>query len=330
MYDCHPLVRLSAWLLALAVLAPASGEATEAATVVAADGTGMFKSIQEAINAAPQLTSAADTWTIRVKPGTYRETLYVMREKRFVRLVGDDPATTIIAHNLYAGMPGPDGQPIGTFRTPTVWIDADDFAIEGITVANEAGPVGQALALRVDGDRVVFRRCRFLGWQDTILSNRGRHYFEDCLITGAVDFIFGGGTAYFNGCEIVCAGEGYITAPSTLPDEEYGFVFANCRVRGTEPTVRTYLGRPWRAFAAAAFLNTEMTEVVRPEGWHNWDRVDRQQSSRFSEFGSRGPGAGQAHRVTWAKPLMRAVVETLTPDRVLGGRDGWSPLRSAR
>jgi pectinesterase len=89
----------------------------------------------------------------------------------------------------------PDGKPIGTFRTPSTVIDADDFTAENITFENTAGPVGLALAIRVDGDRVVFRNCRFLGWQDTIFTNRGRHYFENCYIAVHVDFIFGASTA---------------------------------------------------------------------------------------------------------------------------------------
>ena len=317
------------WFAGLAplgfLLAATFGDAATTTVMVAADGSGEFKSIQEAINAAPQLTRAEETWIIHIKPGTYREQIYVMREKRFVRLMGDDPDHTIIAGSLYAGILGPDGQPIGTFRTPTMWIDADDFTVKGLTIANTAGAVGQALAVRVDGDRVVFRHCRFEGWQDTLLSNRGRHYYEQCRITGAVDFIFGGGTDYFQACEIICSGDGYITAASTLPYDDYGFVFAGCRITGTNPGVRTYLGRPWRAFASVTFVNTEMSEVVRPEGWHNWDRPEREKSSRYGESNSRGPGAAPAARVPWAGRLGPVATAKLTPDKVLAGRDGWNP-----
>jgi pectinesterase len=298
---------------------------TEAA-VVALDGSGTFKSIQEAINAAPQLTNASETWTIRVKPGVYRELIYVMREKRFIRLVGDDASATRIVGGLYAGMIGKDGQPIGTFRTPTVWIDADDFSVEHISIENDAGAVGQALALRVDGDRVAFRDCRFLGWQDTILSNRGRHYFEHCTITGAVDFIFGGGTAYFKSCAIVCEGDGFITAASTLPYDEYGFVFVDCRIRGTKPGIRTYLGRPWRSFASVVFLRTEMADTVQPEGWHNWDRPDREKTARFVEIASTGAGAKLARRVPWARLEKTAErARAFSAEAVLAGRDHWAP-----
>ncbi len=307
---------------------PAVNAASAVSTVVALDGTGMFKSIQEAINAAPQLTEPTETWTIRIKPGVYRELIYVMREKRFIRLIGDDAGQTKIVGGLYAGMIGRDGQPIGTFRTPTLWIDADDFAVENLTIENDAGAVGQALALRVDGDRVKFSGCRFLGWQDTILSNRGRHYFENCLITGAVDFIFGGGTAFFQSCEILCVGDGFITAASTLPYDEYGFVFADCRIRGTNPTVRTYLGRPWRSFATVTFQNTEMSEVVSAEGWHNWDRPDREKTARFFEIASHGVGAKSDQRVPWAHTVETSGnAALLTPNAVLAGHDHWAPAR---
>src|SRR3712207_915653 len=146
--------------------------------VVAADGSAKYKTVQEAVMAVPAGTAEGPV-VIRIKPGTYKELVYVQREKRFFKFVGEDASKTVITYDLNANIVGRDGKPIGTFRTPTVQIDADDFTAENITFENSAGPVGQALAVRVDGDRVVFRNCRFLGWQDTILLNRGRHYFED-------------------------------------------------------------------------------------------------------------------------------------------------------
>ena len=143
---------------------------------VAQDGSGDYRTVQEAINAAPQSLTADSRWVIFVKAGTYREMVYVQREKHFVTLVGEDPLRTVITYNLNANTVGLDGKPIGTFRTPSVVIDADDFTAENLTFENSAGPVGQAVAVRIDGDRVIFRNCRFMGWQDTLLVNRGRHY----------------------------------------------------------------------------------------------------------------------------------------------------------
>jgi pectinesterase len=300
--------------------------AADNGAVVAADGTGNFKTVHEAIDAAPQLTSTNTHWTIRVKPGTYRELVYVQREKRFISLVGEDAAKTIITYDLRASQPGPDGKPIGTFRTPTVQIDADDFTVENLTLENSAGRVGQALALRVDGDRVMFRNCRFLGFQDTILLNRGRQYFDHCYIAGATDFIFGGATAFFESCEIHCVADGYITAASTPELQPYGFVFSKCRITGAQPQVKTYLGRPWRDYAATIFLNTEMSANVRPAGWNNWNKPNAEKTSRYSELGSTGPGANLTNRVIWAKPLSAGVAASLTATKVLAGSDGWNPL----
>ena len=225
-------------------------------------------------------------------------------------------------------MLGPDGKIIGTFRTASTFIDADDFTAENLTFENSAGPVGQALAIRIEGDRVAFRNCRFLGWQDTILANRGRHYFEDCYIAGHVDFIFGGATAFFERCHIHCLRNGYITAASTPTEQPFGFVFSHCKITGEGPDVKTYLGRPWRAFASVIFLNTEMSDVVRPVGWHNWDKPDREKTSRYAEFKSTGPGAQKEARVSWSRQLSAAEARGITAEKVLRGADGWNPKGS--
>jgi pectinesterase len=305
----------------------ARGETPRANAIVAVDGSGDYRTVQEAINAVPQNTSAGNRWIIFIKAGTYRELIYVQREKRFVTLVGEDPARTVLTYNLNANMMGVDGKPIGTFRTPSTVIDADDFTAENLTFENSAGPVGQALALRVDGDRVVFRNCRFLGWQDTIFLNRGRQYFEDSLIAGHVDFIFGGATAFFERCRLHCWRNGYITAASTPADERYGFVFANGRITGASAEVKTYLGRPWRDFAQVTFIDMEMSDVVRPEGWHNWDRPEREKTTRYSEYATTGPGANPRARVSWAKGLSAEDAKRISITSVLRGADGWDPRR---
>lgn len=302
--------------------------APEPDAVVASDGSGDFSSLQEAISQAPMKTDPAmPRWVIFVKAGTYKERIYVQRERGNIHVIGADAATTVVAYDLHANLPGPDGKPIGTFRTPTVQIDGDGMLWENLTLANTAGPVGQALALRADGDRLEFRGCRFLGWQDTILVNRGRHYFRDCYIEGHVDFIFGGATAYFERCHLHVLRDGYITAASTPKEQEHGYVFADCRITGAEG-VKTYLGRPWRDFAKTVFLRTEMSAAVRPEGWHNWNKPHAERTTFYAEFGSTGPGANDAARVKWAKPLAAAQAAALTPAAVLGGTDGWVPTVS--
>jgi pectinesterase len=297
--------------------------------VVAADGSAKYRTVQEAIMAVPA-GSPTNPVVIRLKPGRYREVIYVQREKRFFRLIGENAERTIITFDLHANLTGHDGKPIGTFRTPTATIDADDFTAENITFENSAGPVGQALAIRVDGDRAVFRRCRFLGWQDTVFLNRGRQYFEDCYIAGHVDFIFGAATAFFERCHLHSLRDGYITAASTPFDQPFGFVFSNCRITGETPMVRTYLGRPWRAHSSVTFLNTEMSGVVRVEGWHNWNLPERERTARYAEFESRGHGANMPARVPWSRRLKKVEARVITPEKVLGGADGWKPAKSRK
>lgn len=301
-----------------------AAHATETTLVVASDGSGQYTKVQDAVMAIPDGRRDSPV-VIHVKPGTYKELVYVQREKRFFRLVGDDAKSTVLTYDLNAKILDKDGKPIGTFRTPSTLIDADDFTAENITFENSAGPVGQALAIRVDGDCAVFRNCRFLGWQDTMLLNRGRQYFDHCYIEGHVDFIFGGATAYFDHCHIQCLKNGYITAASTPDSEPYGFVFSNCKITAASPDVRTYLGRPWRAFAAVTFLNTEMSDCVWPAGWHNWDHPEREQTARYAEYHSTGPGANPAERVKWARELSEEQARAITAPKVLAGHDDWNP-----
>ena len=318
------LLRLLLGLVACVASGAGSRVIAQTELTVAADGSAKYRTVQEAVMAVPA-GSADNPVIIRIKPGTYKELIYVQREKRFFRLVGEDAAKTVLTYDLNANLIGRDGKPIGTFRTPSTQIDADDFTAENLTFENSAGAVGQALALRVDGDRVRFRNCRFLGWQDTILLNRGRHYFENCYIEGHVDFIFGAATAFFERCHIHCLKDGYITAASTPDNQPYGFVFSHCKITGASREVKTYLGRPWRAFSNVIYLDTEMAEVVRPEGWHNWNFPEREKTARYAEYGSTGPGANPRARVAWAHRLSNAEARAITPERVLAGTDGWNP-----
>ena len=308
---------------------PAAPSRIKPDAVVATDGSGKYTLVQDAINAAPQLTPSDRPWVIYVKAGTYKEKIYIQREKRFISLLGEDAEKTILTWDLYAGLKGPDGKAIGTFATPSTLIDADDFTCAGLTFQNSAGPKGQALAIRIDGDRDIFRDCRFIGWQDTILGNRGRHYFDHCYIEGAVDFIFGGATEFYDYCRIVCTGNGYITAASTPETQAFGFVFSHCSIEGATPEVKSYLGRPWRAYASVTFLDTDMSQVVRPIGWHNWDKPEREKTARYAESGSKGPGANPPARSVWSKQLSAAEASAITVERVLGGTDGWDPARAA-
>lgn len=309
-------IGVSALLLAWS----ASGESRE--VTVAADGTGQFSSVQRAVDAAPSYSR--QRFVIHIKPGIYKERVTVPPDKTFLTFRGDDAKTTVITFDVHPGPNPKGGRPLITFDTPTVFIQADDFTAENITFENSAGRQGQALALTILGDRGVFRNCRFLGYQDTLLAQAGRQYFDHCYIQGAVDFIFGGSAAFFDHCEIHVTANGYITAANTPEDQKYGYVFSHCKITG-EPGALTYLGRPWRPYAETVFLDTEMPVNVRPAGWNNWNDPAKEKTARYAEYGSTGPGASASARVSWAKPLSDAEAKTYTIENVLGSEDGWNP-----
>jgi len=302
----------------------AAGQARE--VTVAADGSGQFSSVQQAVDRAP--SHSHQRFVIHIKPGIYKERITVPADKTFLTLRGDDAKTTVITFDMHP-MPNPNGgRALITFDTPTVFIQANDFTAENITFENSAGRQGQALALTIMSDRGVFRYCRFLGFQDTLLAQAGRQYFDHCYIQGATDFIFGGSAAYFDHCEIHVTANGYITAANTTKDQQYGYVFSHSKITG-EPNALTYLGRPWRAYAAAVFLNTEMSTNVRPVGWNNWNDPAKEKTARYAEYASTGPGGEVGSRVAWAHQLTEAEAKTYSIENVLGGAEGWDPRTGA-
>ncbi|NQX03096.1 pectin esterase, partial [bacterium] len=203
--------------------------AGETTFTVAADGSGDFKTVQEAFAAVPE--NCTERTVIRIKPGTYAGQKILPAGKNKVTLLGDDTTSTILTWDINTN----EEQPAGTnlaFKGIGLVVQADDFKADQLTIQNTSGDHGQALALRLEGDRGVLTRCRLLGWQDTLMPNKGRHYFKDCHIEGRVDFIYGGGTAVFERCEIKSKNGGYVTAASTPQDQAYGFVFLACKLTG--------------------------------------------------------------------------------------------------
>jgi pectinesterase len=224
-------------LLLLALMLPAFA----GGTVDLRPGGGT--TLQAAIDAIPDGRSS--TYTIRLAPGVYREKIHVPARKPPIRVTGD---RAVITWSDGATTPDAAGHPLGTFRSATMTVEAAGFSAEGITVENTFGTGSQAVALRVSGDRCTFRRVALLGWQDTLLVEKQRQYFEDCTITGHVDFIFGGATAWFERCTVTCRGNGYITAASTPESSPHGLVFHRCRILAE----RKRRGCSWAALGRTA------------------------------------------------------------------------------
>jgi pectinesterase len=317
---------------------PVAGELRHDA-IVAFDGSGTHHTVQAAIDAAPTTSTAEKPFRILVKSGVYKEHIVVPTGKPFIQLLGEPGmgAETVITldTNVKTPVPGDaSGKTLSAAESATVLVLASDFTAENLTFENTTTREQkvQALAFYITGDRATLRRCRFVGWQDTLRADSpkdgpvARQYFAECEITGHVDFIYAAGTAVFDRCRIHSRADGFITAASTREAAPFGYVFLDCIVT-TAPEVEkgVYLGRPWRPFAATAFIRCDLQGKIRAEGWHNWGKAENEKTARYAEYRNTGPGAGRTARVAWARELTDAEATAYTVANILGGADGWTP-----
>ncbi|ATD68508.1 pectin esterase [Luteimonas chenhongjianii] len=281
--------------------------------------SGAFASVQAAVDAA---TAGGEAATIRIAAGTWRGVVDVPSDAPALRFIGAGATQTRIVHDHYASRIDPrSGQPFGTYGSATMFVRADDFHAERLTIANDAGPVGQAVALVVDGTRASFRDVHLLGHQDTLYLRKAGTlvWFRDCRVEGTVDYIFGAATALFERCALHSVGDGYITAPSTPPEQAYGFVFRDCTLTAAPGVAGVYLGRPWRPHGAAYFVGCRFDGPVLAEGWHDWGKPGNRQTARFAEFGNSGRGSALDGRVSWR------LDDSAPPDAVTLMQD-WKPF----
>ncbi len=284
-------------VLSLALCSTLALTATAKDLTIATDGSGDFKTLQPAIDSIP----ADNTSPVRIliKPGTYVEYLNITKGKNFITLIGQGQKSedTILAFHYKSSDQKPDGSGnVGTTGSSSTTVNANDFTAQNITFSNTAGDKkGQAVALKTNGDRLIFDNCRFLGFQDTLYpAGGGRCYFKDCYITGNTDFIFGNATAVFDHCTINSTDVGWCTAANTSPKTPYGYVFLDCTLTASDNVKpgTVYLGRPWQwnsgSSASVTYIRTKMGPHINPLGWHPWDATNTTPGdhSRYSEFGS--------------------------------------------
>jgi pectinesterase len=267
---------------------------------VAKDGTGDYLFIQDAIDAMRVYPLAPIT--LYIKNGVYNEKIELPANNTDVTFIGESVDNTIIVFNDYSGK----GK-LTTFTSFTAKISGNRFRAENITFANNAGRVGQAVALYVDADKAVFKNCKFLGDQDTIFASgeTSNQLFDSCYIEGTTDFIFGPATAVFKNCVIKGKTNSFITAASTSIGKPYGFVFLDCKIIADTVVTKLYLGRPWRANAKTVFINCNLTKVISPEGWDNWGNPSNEKTAYYAEYKNTGEGAANDKRVKWARQLSK-------------------------
>jgi pectinesterase len=298
---------------------------------VAKDGSGQFKTIQEAIFAARDLSQ--QQVTIHIKNGVYNEKLIIPSWKTNISLVGESKDSTIITWNDHAGkrMATRDEflktDSLRTFTSYTVLVEGNDCRIENLTIRNTAGRVGQAVALHVEGDRFVAKNCILLGDQDTLYAatENSRQFYSDCFIQGTTDFIFGEATCVFQRCTIKNLTNSFITAPSTRPGQAYGFVFLDCKLIAEPGVTKAFLGRPWRPYGKSVFINTDMGSHIAKEGWDNWRNPQQEKTAFFAEYKSRGEGGNTSERLKWSKQLSAKEAKKYTLANVFRGSTQWLP-----
>ncbi|XP_008795810.1 putative pectinesterase/pectinesterase inhibitor 28 [Phoenix dactylifera] len=299
---------------------------------VAQDGTGDFKTISEALKHVPKQNN--DTFVIYVKAGVYKEGVLVDKHMTHVTMIGDGPTKTKITGDVHVIQ----GK-ISTFKTATVAVAGEWFTGMGLGFENTAGPQNhQAVALRVNADRSVFYNCRMDGYQDTLYAHSGRQFYRDCTITGTIDFIFGDSATMLQNCMIIVRKpmdnqQNIVTAHGRIDRQGNGaLVIQNCTITSdpayypSRKKLPTYLGRPWKPYSRTLILQSQLDDLVHPDGWMPWNGNIGLDTCFYAELDNRGPGANLTKRVTWPgiKKLSYDEAQRFTVEHYLFGQT-WIP-----
>jgi pectinesterase len=287
--------------------------------VVAADGSGDYSTLMEAILASQ------GNQVIFIKNGVYHEKVEIQGGKNNLTIIGENVDSTIIQYNDYSGsgkdydgiIPGFMGQQIGTTNSHSFYNGAYDLTLMNLTIKNTAGDVGQAVALNLDKDRTTIVRCRIICNQDTFLTrSAARHLLKDCFIEGDVDFIFGGGAVIFDSCVVNSdRGNSHITAPATDKSWNFGYVFQNCSITANDGVNNVYFARPWHNYPKVNFMNCYLGSHIATAGWVNPWGLD-QDNCTFTEYNNYGSGAETAYRVNWSYQLTDAFAKIYTREMI--------------
>ncbi|XP_072957516.1 pectinesterase-like [Typha angustifolia] len=303
-------------------------KSTRANLVVARDGSGNFRTIKDAVNAAAAQRRKG-RFVIYVKAGVYNENVQVVSSFNDLTLIGDGIGKTIITGSRSVA------NGYTTFSSPTFSVFGDGFIATGITFRNTFGPGSQAVALLSGSDRSIFYRCSIEGYQDTLCVFSQRQFYRECDIYGTIDFIFGNAAAVIQNCNIYARkprhGESnVITAQGRSdPNQNTGIVIHSSRIRGTPEywlvhrTVKTYLGRPWMQYSRTVYIRNYIDSIIDPVGWLPFNGNFALSTLFYAEYGNSGPGSRLSMRVRWpgyhifARPLY---VRQFSVGRFIAGR----------
>ncbi|XP_073043397.1 putative pectinesterase/pectinesterase inhibitor 45 [Primulina eburnea] len=271
---------------------------------VAKDGSGDFATVSAALNAMPEKYTGR--YVIYVKEGVYEESVMITKKMVDVTIYGDGSQKSVISgsKNFIDGVP--------TFQTATFAVLGEGFIAQSLGFRNTAGPQKhQAVALRVQADRSIFVNCRMEGFQDTLYAQTHRQFYRSCYITGTIDFIFGDAAAVFQNCMIYIRKpldnqKNIVTAQGRIDRRQTtGIVLQNCKILADpklEPEkakFKSYLGRPWKEHSRTIIMDSEIGDLIQPEGWLEWDGDFALKTLYYAEFNNKGPGSNTSGRVKW-------------------------------
>ncbi|CAH9140645.1 unnamed protein product [Cuscuta epithymum] len=309
---------------------PASVKAN---AVVAQDGSGDYKTINEALKAVPEKNN--DTYVIKIKAGVYKEQVMVPRKMNKIVFLGDGPTATKITGSLNFI----DG--VNTYRTATVAIQGDGFMARDIGFENSAGASKhQAVALRVSADNAIFYNCQIDAYQDTLYTHSYRQYYRNCVISGTIDFIFGDAAAVFQNCKMLVRkpleNQACMVTAQGRKDHRGvgGIVLQNCEIlpdeaiKGANPPVQVFLGRPWKEYSRTIIMQSYIDGFIDPTGWSPWMGSFGLDTCWYAEYQNRGAGANTDKRVDWKgyqKQISPQVASQFTAGVYLQGDDWIKP-----
>ncbi|MEA3188356.1 MAG: hypothetical protein QOD99_2186 [Chthoniobacter sp.] len=334
------------WAFTTKTSAPSAGATT---LTVAADGTGDFNTVQGALDFIPAGNSTPRT--IYVRKGTYFEIVY-FTGKNSLTFQGEDRKQTILVYpnnNTFNNVSG-------LYHRMTFYGNgvantlATNLSIKNSTPQNG----GQAEAMLWSGSVTTAHNMvigvDLYGFQDTWQSS-GQVYVQDTYIEGDVDFMWGGGPAFFKNCtfKMMRSIGGLFTQirngdPATT---NHGFVYLNCTLTAIAGASEQFLTRidpagfpysevVWLNCTMGNFLNS--TVAVSGADYNaGWWKLNNANAStlapnlHFWDYNTRDPNGNAmdfSPRPVYTRKLTSPADDTIinnysNPAYVLGG--GWTP-----
>ncbi|KAG9442992.1 hypothetical protein H6P81_018846 [Aristolochia fimbriata] len=268
---------------------------------VAIDGSGDFRTVSDAVAAAP--SHSRKYFGIAIKPGVYYEEVSVPVEKTRLAFIGGGNGVTVISSNRSWSNPLED-------TAATLNVKGDGFVAIDITFENSGNPTtGYTVAVANDAERTAFIHCSFKGYKGVLKTSGFAQFYGRSNVYGAVDVIWGIGSTVFQSCSVYVekplAGQDQPRALAfqqrSSPSSTGGFVFQGCSLDASPGSDQSgsppvFLGRPGGAYSRIVFMESYLGAVLGPSaGWLTGSFIPPA-TLYLKEYNNRGPGVGPAER----------------------------------